>query len=276
MEISDNGEMLSEHVHTRDYVDVLNEFDEARFNRPRHFWPSFFEPRRLLHAPPGAHPEEVTVWCGCQKHGRGKTGRAAATSAITPNPSARRPHLRAGVAHFARPRRARDIIMVGPHGHRAVPRVPEQRTLDGACGCNWLFFGDSTAPGLSLRGEFAAFEKTGILHRLDPAFSTIKRKIYVQHRMKEQARELWPGYRPRPTSTSAAMPIAWPGRPSGLIQIAQEQGMTPEAAADYVNVTLLKRRSVICGMCIEPAGGLAPESHYEIELSHGRYPRLSP
>src|SRR5262245_58520052 len=31
MEIVDNGELLSQFIHTRDYVDILKEFDEAKF-----------------------------------------------------------------------------------------------------------------------------------------------------------------------------------------------------------------------------------------------------
>ena len=34
MEIVDNGEVLNEYVHTRDYVDILKEFDEVQFESP--------------------------------------------------------------------------------------------------------------------------------------------------------------------------------------------------------------------------------------------------
>ena len=37
MEIADNGSMLSDYVETRDYVDILREFDEARFDTPADF-----------------------------------------------------------------------------------------------------------------------------------------------------------------------------------------------------------------------------------------------
>src|SRR5207247_6933852 len=37
MEIVDNSDVLSEYIHTRDYVDILNEFDEARFESPEAF-----------------------------------------------------------------------------------------------------------------------------------------------------------------------------------------------------------------------------------------------
>src|SRR5262249_24948431 len=37
MEIVDNGELLGEYVHTRDYVDILSEFDEAEFETAESF-----------------------------------------------------------------------------------------------------------------------------------------------------------------------------------------------------------------------------------------------
>src|SRR5207247_8936111 len=37
MEIVDNSEVLSEYIHSRDYVDILKDFDEARFEAPESF-----------------------------------------------------------------------------------------------------------------------------------------------------------------------------------------------------------------------------------------------
>src|SRR6266699_6995943 len=37
MEIVDNSEVLGEYIYTRDYVDVLKDFDEARFETPESF-----------------------------------------------------------------------------------------------------------------------------------------------------------------------------------------------------------------------------------------------
>ena len=37
MEIVDNDEVLGSYIYTRDYIDILNEFDEARFESPEAF-----------------------------------------------------------------------------------------------------------------------------------------------------------------------------------------------------------------------------------------------
>ena len=140
---------------------------------------------------------------------------------------------------------ARDIIMVGPGTGIAPFRAfLEQRALDGATGRNWLFFGEQhRATDFFYEEEFAAFQKRGKLHRLDLAFSRDQaHKIYVQHRMKEQAKELWAWLQ-----GGAYFYVCGDAHRmakdvhQALIDIAREQGgMTPESAADYVNVTLMK------------------------------------
>ncbi|HXI52199.1 MAG TPA: hypothetical protein VNH84_11855 [Candidatus Saccharimonadales bacterium] len=253
MEIADNGEMLSEYVHTRDYVDVLTEFDEARFESAEAFLAQLSPiPPRLysIASALGAHPEEAHLCVGVvryETHGRRKTGLCSGYLGDHA-PLHRRdvPIYVQESRHFRLPKDgARDIIMVGPGTGIAPFRAfLEQRALDGARGRNWLFFGEQHRATDYLYGEeFAAFQKTGILHRLDLAFSRDQaEKIYVQHRMKEHARELWAWLQ-----AGAYFYVCGDAHRmakdvhQALIQIAQEQGnMTPEAAADYVNVTLLK------------------------------------
>lgn len=87
-----------------------------------------------------------------------------------------------------------DIIMVGPGTGIAPFRAfLEDRRESGGRGRNWLFFGDRNARSDFLyRDEMEAFHKAGVLNRLDLAFSRDqKEKIYVQHRIKEHARDLW-------------------------------------------------------------------------------------
>src|SRR5207245_6255408 len=66
-----------------------------------------------------------------------------------------------------------DIIMCGPGTGIAPFRAfLEQRTLEGASGRNWLFFGEQHRATDFLYGEeLLAFQKQGKLHRLDLAFS---------------------------------------------------------------------------------------------------------
>ena len=96
--------------------------------------------------------------------------------------------------HFGMPADpARPMIMVGPGTGLAPFRgFLEAREAAGARGANWLFFGDqSRAWGFYYESELTAWQRRGLL-RLDLAFSRDQpHKIYVQHRMREQARDLY-------------------------------------------------------------------------------------
>lgn len=86
------------------------------------------------------------------------------------------------------------IIMVGPGTGIAPFRAfLEERQATGASGRNWLVFGArSAATDFLYREQLQAWQRDGILTRLDLAFSRDQpEKLYVQHRLAEQAAELW-------------------------------------------------------------------------------------
>ena len=86
------------------------------------------------------------------------------------------------------------IVMVGPGTGIAPFRAfLEEREARRAKGRNWLFFGDQKrATDFLYEDELIDWQRRGILTRLDTAFSRDQTdKIYVQHRMRENARELW-------------------------------------------------------------------------------------
>jgi sulfite reductase (NADPH) flavoprotein alpha-component len=86
------------------------------------------------------------------------------------------------------------MIMVGPGTGIAPFRAfLEERRITGSRGRNWLFFGDQKAETDFLyRNELEAMLRDSTLTRLDTAFSRDQAdKIYVQHRMREHARELY-------------------------------------------------------------------------------------
>lgn len=86
------------------------------------------------------------------------------------------------------------IIMVGPGTGIAPFRAfLQERAATGAKGKNWLFFGDQrAATDFLYRDELTALQTSGRLTRLDLAFSRDQtEKIYVQHRMLENAAELY-------------------------------------------------------------------------------------
>jgi len=253
MEIVDNGEVLGEYVHTRDYVDILTEFDEARFESPEAFLQQLSPiPPRLysIASSLAAHPDEVQLCVAIvryETHGRNKTGLC--TGFLADHAPMRRREIPIYVQesrHFRLPTDgARDIIMVGPGTGIAPFRAfLEQRMLDRATGRHWLFFGEQRrATDFLYEDELTAWHARGELHRFDTAFSRDQaEKIYVQHRMKENAKELWVWLQ-----NGAYFYVCGDAHRmakdvhQSLIDIAHEQGgLTSEAAAEYVNVTLMK------------------------------------
>jgi sulfite reductase (NADPH) flavoprotein alpha-component len=96
--------------------------------------------------------------------------------------------------HFHLPDGDADIIMVGPGTGIAPFRAfLQEREAVGARGRNWLFFGAQRASCDYYYGdEFEELKKKKFLPYLHCAFSRDQQhKIYVQHRMRENAAELW-------------------------------------------------------------------------------------
>jgi NADPH-dependent sulfite reductase flavoprotein alpha-component len=89
---------------------------------------------------------------------------------------------------------ATPMVMVGP-GTGVAPFIgflQERRAL-GHRAPNWLFFGEQhRATDFYYRQELADLQESGVLGRLDTAFSRDQRaKVYVQDRMREHGPELW-------------------------------------------------------------------------------------
>ncbi|MFD2176482.1 assimilatory sulfite reductase (NADPH) flavoprotein subunit [Veronia pacifica] len=86
------------------------------------------------------------------------------------------------------------VIMVGPGTGIAPFRAfLQERDARGAAGENWLFFGDRTfTQDFLYQVEWQQFLKSGTLNKIDVAFSRDQaEKIYVQHKLLENAEELW-------------------------------------------------------------------------------------
>jgi sulfite reductase (NADPH) flavoprotein alpha-component len=95
---------------------------------------------------------------------------------------------------FRLPAPERPVIMIGPGTGIAPFRAfLEERRATGAGGRNWLFFGNPRrASDFLFEDELAGYCRDGLLTRLDTAFSRDQAsKIYVQHRMLENAAALW-------------------------------------------------------------------------------------
>jgi len=86
------------------------------------------------------------------------------------------------------------IIMIGPGTGIAPFRAYlQERQAIGAKGKNWLFFGAQREKcDYAYKDDFDQFKRDGLLTRLDCAWSRDQaHKIYVQHRMLENAAEIW-------------------------------------------------------------------------------------
>jgi sulfite reductase (NADPH) flavoprotein alpha-component len=86
------------------------------------------------------------------------------------------------------------LIMIGPGTGVAPFRAfLQDRQATGARGKNWLFFGAQKQHcDFYYKEEFERFQKDGILTRFDCAWSRDQaHKIYVQHKMLENASEIW-------------------------------------------------------------------------------------
>jgi sulfite reductase (NADPH) flavoprotein alpha-component len=86
------------------------------------------------------------------------------------------------------------IIMVGPGTGVAPFRAfMQEREETGAEGKSWMFFGDQHfVTDFLYQTEWQKWLKDGVLTRMDVAFSRdTAEKVYVQHRMLEQGKELF-------------------------------------------------------------------------------------
>jgi sulfite reductase (NADPH) flavoprotein alpha-component len=148
---------------------------------------------------PRAHAGQVHLTVGAVRydlHGRPRKGVCSTFLADRAAPGGSRVGVFVHSNKAFRPPANGDtpMIMVGPGTGIAPFRAfLHERKATGARGKNWLFFGDQcAATDFLYRDELDAAVREGVLTRLDTAFSRDQaQKIYVQHRMLEQAAELY-------------------------------------------------------------------------------------
>ena len=127
----------------------------------------------------------------------GKAREGVCTTFMTDRVEINAPEVPVFIAssHFGLPEDgATDVIMVGPGTGIAPFRAFLQEREDRECsGRNWLFFGDQHAKTDYLYSEeFDAMQESGLLQKVSLAFSRDQaEKVYVQHRMLENGKELW-------------------------------------------------------------------------------------
>ena len=193
-----NGE-LTTFLRGREIIDVLLAH-RLKF-APLEFvaWLRKLQPRLYsISSSPKAHPGQVHLTVNVVRYeslSRPRKGVCSTFLAERVGPDAAVPIFLQPNKNFRLPPGSdTPMIMVGPGTGVAPFRafLQERRSV-GAKGRNWLFFGDQhSATDFMYRDELEAMQREGVLTRLDTAFSRDQaEKIYVQQRMREQAKELF-------------------------------------------------------------------------------------
>jgi sulfite reductase (NADPH) flavoprotein alpha-component len=146
---------------------------------------------------PRANPGEVHLTVAAvryQAFGREHRGAASTFLVDRVKVGDRIPVFVEANTRFRLPADDRPVIMIGPGTGVAPFRAfVEERVERGAAGRNWLIFGDRNfSSDFLYQLEWQRHLKQGHLARLDVAFSRDQEdKLYVQHRIRERAAELW-------------------------------------------------------------------------------------
>jgi sulfite reductase (NADPH) flavoprotein alpha-component len=194
-----DGEEL-EHPVDPDLIDLLSAFPSAR--------PSLVDLVKALEplqprlysiaSSPKAHPGEVHLTVSVvryRRNGRDRKGVASTFLGERVGDGATIESYVQAAHGFRLPENTETpIVMIGPGTGIAPFRAfLEERCAIGAKGRNWLFFGDRRkSTDFLYREQLESWQRDGFLTRLDTAFSRDgDRKVYVQDRIRENAKELW-------------------------------------------------------------------------------------
>jgi sulfite reductase (NADPH) flavoprotein alpha-component len=145
-----------------------------------------------------ARPREVHLTVAVLRYERERRQRGGVASTFFADRCRPDTPLRIYVQHAEGFRLPEDpstpIIMIGPGTGVAPFRAfLEERAARGLHGPAWLFFGNpNSEQDFLYRQELEGYIRTGTLTRLDTAFSRDQvDKVYVQHRMVENAADIW-------------------------------------------------------------------------------------
>jgi sulfite reductase (NADPH) flavoprotein alpha-component len=199
-EILNDSEKVKSYLEGHDLLDVVREFGPVN-SSPQEFVSILRKmPARLysIASSLNANPDEVHLTIGAVRynaHGRDRKGVCSIFTAERLQPGDTIPIYIQHNENFKLPANSETpIIMVGP-GTGAAPfrSFMQEREETGAEGKSWMFFGDQHfVTDFLYQTEWQKWLKDGILTRMDVAFSRdTAEKVYVQHRMLEQSKELF-------------------------------------------------------------------------------------
>ena len=192
-------EDLDRYLWGMEVIDFLNEHPSVKFS-PEEFVGLLTKLQPRLYSVASSlrvYPEQVHLIVDVvryESHGRVRKGVASSFLAERAD-NVPVPVYPSSAKHFHLPEDLDlPLIMVGPGTGVAPFRAYlQERQALGAKGKNWLFFGaQRESCDYAYREDFDRFKRDGILTRLDCAWSRDQaHKIYVQHKMLENAAEIW-------------------------------------------------------------------------------------
>lgn len=195
-----NDESLKSYLDGRDLLDLVNDF--GPWNGSAQDFVSILRkmPSRLysISSSLSANPDEVHLTIGAVRydaHGRERKGVCSILCAERLQPGDTLPIYIQQNDNFKLPENPETpIIMVGPGTGVAPFRAfMQEREEMGVEGKSWMFFGDQHfVTDFLYQTEWQKWIKDGVLTKMDVAFSRdMAEKVYVQHRMLEQSKELF-------------------------------------------------------------------------------------
>ncbi len=229
----------------REFVDLLEENPSAPVTAQelaenlRRLMPRLYS----ISSSPARFPQEIHLTVAVVRYEtNGRKREGVCSTYLSDRARLEQPDLPVFVAnsHFGLPEDDNvPVIMVGP-GTGVAPfrSFVMDRATRGSKGKSWLFFGDQRrASDFLYENEWAEWQASGALTKLSLAFSRDQaQKVYVQDRMREEAGELW-----KWLQAGAYFYVCGDAKRMAKDVdvalheiIAQQGGMTPEAAVDFV------------------------------------------
>ena len=238
-------EQLTRYLEEREYIDILHEFSTVKLT-PQEFVDHLRKlvPRLYsIASSPREYPNEIHLTVAVVRYETNQRKRFGVCTTFmadrTPVGSAPVPVF-VSHSHFGPPEDpSKDVIMVGPGTGIAPFRAfVQDRAAAGATGRNWLFFGEQQrSHDFLYEDEWSTHLVGGVLSRLDTAWSRDQvEKVYVQDKMRENAAELWEWLREGAYFfvCGDAQRMAKDVDAALHEIVAQQSGMTPEKALEYV------------------------------------------